>query len=630
MLLLIEELMFLTTERRPTFSFRPDGQNPVETRQERTPSWLSLTWIKALAAETKDRLTPKNRFKRWSSESYFSEPTVPLAAKLQRLKVDATTFLHEYVGMFSKKVYPYSPFGILDGYDITTSQVCQNFEKELESQGKDTRRASLETWVAKTLDAWMADEQIPIGTTLMTISPRGTLEEGYPGEKQSNYVFINLYQKIGENDFQLIQLTSYEHNQGLAQLQTDLSTISQPYQPVQLPFAPTVPSHRLITQIRQFGPEISINNLEQKVYSDQSNWPVKLEQLPQLEEVSFKRQLDSILTFCAEEFVTLQAQADTQQASAQFDILMEIVREDFLKWVEHHASNYHHLQDHTKPVEPDVSIARIKERWLLKSKDAKSLTSEDKQTLRTLDALAKLKPLGDLQRLASMAHCVVGTPLSFQKKMISSDVLSAVKLENNGGEILSANQQLELQQVLNKLTRIFVKNHQTGGTQIWYILVENPDEAAWYINGCYQVDAKSPIMGPCDVPLYQDSLVNPDWILSESEYWQLRAQAFADTLADKLRSKVHSAQDREQLEYLVQLLTQKLFKISFSDLIAGVTNFREEHLFQLPNDDYQRLISSHQPLLTLEELVFDQTNPDSSRRHTWQRLIPEFDTSLAA
>lgn len=590
-----------------------------------------------LASET---FKSKPKFKLWDSSAYFNDPDLPIAARQQRLKVDATTFLHEYVGMFAKKIYPYSKYGLLDGYDIPTSEVSTHFESVMEKQGKQVERAKLETWVAHTLEAWMEDGQVPVGAKIITFSPRGSLEEGYPGEKKSNYVFINLYQKLDVDQFQLIQFTSYDTNQHLAELQNSLLAESgQPYQAIPLPFAPQKDSHQVIGRAISIPPGTSINSLEQKIYQYKDKWPVKLEELPQINEQVFQTQLQRILDFCAAECAALSSLPDSSVAAQQLDQLMIIIREDFLKWVENHATNYRAKKEKKgQAVEPyDLSVERIKQRWQLKLvalEDKSRLSAEQKKELKHLTQIVKLDPLLGLGKLASMTHCVVGTPASLIPKPLQIPGLNSLnRLEMNQKlNTMSVTEKQLFTAHLQRLTKLYVTNHETGRTEIWYAYINDPSQADFYQHSCYRLANDKPILGPCDIPLVADGLIDPTWLLTEAEYQAYLAAAFAENLETQLIEHLTTDAEKTELHTLIKALGRKIFRVSLSDLVAGQIGFDEQSLFELPHLYSEYLTQAHDPLSALRDLV--ETDIRQLERpsvsSSWKHLAPEFEQVIAA
>jgi len=624
--------MLHTAETQPKFS------TLKETNTDRATPHGLLAVIRSFAhgfSETVSQaFTRTDQIKRWNSESYLN-PELPLPTRIQRFHVDVRTFLHEYVGMFSKKIYPYSKFGLLNGYDIPVSQVCKNFEDQFDAEDPRAHRAQLETWVAEILEAWMADPTVPTGGKLVCISPRGSFEEGYPGEKGDNYVFVNIYQKIGETKFQLIQFTSYGQNQELGELTEAFRELGgQDYQPVPLPFYPQKPSHQLISETIKLPPKIQISQLESAIYERKNEWPIKIENLPELDEVLFNQQLETVVDFCTEQLTLLDQIEAPVPASTNFDLLIEIVRQDFLKWVEDHATNYQRLKTTAvTEMEPyAISLKNIEDRWQLRIKEG-PLTQEERSYLQQLTSAVKLNPLVPLGRLASTFHCVVGTPGSLALQVTKGVNISpsvGVNMSETYANFTQA-ERLNFSDLLDHLTRISVINRQTGQSEVWYVLIGDPKDAHFYVNGCYRESATSPIMGPCGVPLFEDSLIDSAWLIPEAQYQELRRLTYAQNLEQALLTGLDSDQDKARLRELIDCLYRKLFRVTFSDLVAGMTGINQDSLYGLPPEYLEKLFRSHHPIKTLEELLEEPDSDQNKNKKTWwASLAPELISLQAA
>lgn len=602
MLLFMRSFMLATTERqrRSDTSFFPELR------------LIARTAIQNLA----ELARPKPKFKRWSSTSYFESESSSPDQQLKRLSIDLTTFFHEYVGMFAKKIYPYSKFGILDGYDIPIVEVCQNYEQIMKTEGKKTARAELETWTAQILETWMGDESIKVGQKLISISPRGSLEEGYPGTKSTNYVFINIYHKLDDNSCQLIQLTSFDSHEQLLALQRKWQNSDAVlYQALPLPFSVVEESHQIISQPVCTATDFSLAKIEANVYEFKDSWPIRVEDLPQLDEVQFSRQLQAVIQFCTDQY---QASLTTENGSAAFDTLIEIVRQDFLKWVEAHAANYQAGNKH----DGDLNLENIGEHWKLAKKkvNGQEMNKTEKQTLKTLSSLSNLNPFGTLSRLTSLAHCVAGTPASMALTSLQLDGVSRFNVGEMqlGFNQLSSSEQRETISMLHQLTKLYIQNRATGQTEIWYVLIHDPEAyAAYYVHGCYRENASSQIMGPCDVPLdLKDSLIDASWLISESQYLSMQELSFANELTALLGGQ--TGENCDYAQSLIAKLSHKLFKVTVSDLILGQVSMKAGSAFELPFNYYQTLAASMNPIATLESMV-NEDEP-TGKFETWKQL----------
>ncbi len=612
-----------TTYRRPTdFSFNGFFQGWFHhLRQPETPVIRDDFQPKAKEAN-KEAKPERPTTRLWSSESDFRN------GFLSDRNVE--TFLDEYVAMFSKKVYDYSPYGIPEKLpkhlQLLTSEICEAHKQDLIKAGKKTDRADLEIYVAKTLEHWMADPTVPVGAKLVTISPRGTVEEGYPGTKTGNYIFVNVYEKVapGTNatGFKLNQFTSYDLNHPLRVLQKEFQTVcgATPYNPLEMPFQPTQSSHIIIGNILSIPPEVSLDQLQTLIHHPdrEKKWPFKLKDLPELDMTIFQEYRQAVVNLCQHEFEHLLLTQTPEIASRQFDLLIYTIRDWFLKWVEDHAANYKHLnRDITTDFpSPNEMIETIQEEWhLVIAKEAgKKLSEEETERLAALKAAHALNPMGVLVRASTMAHCVVGTPLSAVNKLSEIANFSSLKPQDllNPSFRLTAEQRAEIKHKLDSMTKIFVENRQTGRVEIFYLEIFDKPNAHFYEKSCYKLESDGVVRGPCigddgeGIPLDIDPLVNYANILTEREYLDWRQALLAQDITQEIAKKQDLTPEEElRIRVLVRKLSQKLFKVSVTNLIAGVTEYQFDSIASLPLKYRRALLTSTTPLLTLAELADD-------------------------
>lgn len=147
----------------------------------------------------KNQNTSQDKFRIWDSLPYFDIRRFGLKQILDRLRVDIETLYDEYAGMFHRKEYKeWGLYGLHDAYNKKATEICEDFVRQMESladQGMKSGRAKLEAWAAKALEQFLTNPAIPIGAVLILFSPRGKLDEAYPGDNPENYVFINAFVK---------------------------------------------------------------------------------------------------------------------------------------------------------------------------------------------------------------------------------------------------------------------------------------------------------------------------------------------------------------------------------------------------------------------------------------------------
>jgi len=552
--------------------------------------------------------TKKPEYQLWSSVGYFSLIDQLEKDQLnQSLTWDLISFFHEYVGMKDKKVYPYGEYGIMNAYHQKTSEVCLKQEEILEQRGLDPTRAKLETKTALVVESWLNSPQTKVSDKLIVISPRGTPEEGYPGLEEKHYVFINIYEKIsdvsehGQNEFQLVQYTSYAPEVELAKLQqtliNDLGGVV---------FRPTLPnlkqppqvkslSHRIIDQPISLHHNQSFEQLESLIYLKEKKWITTRKQLPKVPEDLFATEISRTLELLLTKFWLL-AETTPNVAIISFDELVGVVREHFLKWVEHHATNYH----------PDKNLApfalnldQILEIWqLVLKKRSQTINDEEKDKLKQIKKSMALDPLQPLLRASSVAHCIVGTPSSLAMQALKLNP-SLISLNSPEFKILSHEDKRDLLEKIRSenMVEITLDNGET-----WMV-----PKSFLEGKGCY-VDDQGVAMGPCDIPLSESFAFKMNLTEFINFVNELEKQAFEpeiDDVEDELLEKFNlQGNEATELGAKIGQIKDLIFKpvISITELISGdiVKNFHQnKEIAQIIN----QLRTSTNPLAVCEQII---------------------------
>lgn len=546
--------------------------------------------------------TKKPKYQLWSSAGYFSLVDQLEKDQLnQSLTWDLISFFHEYVGMKDKKVYPYGEYGITNAYHQKTSEVCLKQEEILEKRGLDPTRAKLETKTALVVESWLNNPQTKISDKLVIISPRGTPDEGYPGLEQKHYVFINVYEKIGENEYQLVQYTSYDPESELNKLQQTLiddfgGIVYRPPlpQPNQQPQIKSL-SHRIIDQPISLNQNQSFEQLETLIYLKEKKWTTTRKQLPKVPEDLFAIEISRTLELLLAQFWLL-AETTPNVAIISFDELVGVVREHFLKWVEHHATNYH----------PDKNLApfalnldQILETWqLVLKKRTQTINDEEKDKLKQIKKSIALDPLQPLLRASSVAHCIVGTPSSLAMQALKLNP-SLISLNSPEFKILSHEDKRDLLEKIRSenMVEITLNNGET-----WMV-----PQSFLEGKGCY-VDDKGIAMGPCDIPLSESFAFKMNLAEFINFVNELERQAFEpviDEVEDELLEKFNLKGDEaSELAEKIGRIKSLIFKpvISITELISGdiVKNFHQnKELDQIIN----QLRTSANPLTICEQII---------------------------
>lgn len=551
-------------------------------------------------------LAPKKEPILWTSASYFSLVDQLDTKQIdQSLTWDLISFLHEYVGLKDKKIYPYGPHGIMDAYHQKTSDLCAKQESSLEENDLDPTRARFETKSALTIETWMADDKTTTGQKLIVISPRGKIEEGYPGLEKKHYVFINVYEKIDENDFQLVQYLSYASEKELFSLQSKL--LNQERACLYLPklgesdhqkLKPKNLSHQIIDRpllVTNQNPPLTYQEIEALIYQNEHKWVTTRKQLPHVEEDLFSQELTKIIELLLGQFWIL-SQEMPSVAILHFDELIIVVREYFLKWMEDHATNYHNNQT-LAPYALNLDL--ILENWQLRLKKKSGQADKDEEEkLETLKKTIALDPLQPLLRASSVAHCIVGTPGSVAMQIIK---LNPNVFSVGSGELekISVDDKKAL---LRKIKKEQMVEIQLSPQEIWMVPVSFLEG-----KGCYLNENKV-AMGPCDVPL-SDSFAFP---MSQVEFElfvdELEKQVYGtelDQIANMTAiSAMLSQPEQEQFKEKIEKIKKLIFKpvVSIGELISGDIVKSFHHHKDLDKIIF-KLRTSANPLTTSDSII---------------------------
>ncbi|MDQ5950999.1 MAG: hypothetical protein QG639_276, partial [Patescibacteria group bacterium] len=166
-----------------------------ETKEKK--SGLASFWDFTVFKETVPKMVSPREPVSWQSGTYLNElrlmPHEQTATFLpeirRRVKQDAFSYLKEF-GAFQTVISydTYTEFGIDGGYSSTdTVQRCINFARYQELLGRPTERAWLDVDLQKEVRSWQQDKSVPPGSYLITCSPRGDVDESYPGLENKYY-----------------------------------------------------------------------------------------------------------------------------------------------------------------------------------------------------------------------------------------------------------------------------------------------------------------------------------------------------------------------------------------------------------------------------------------------------------
>ena len=608
--------------------------NHTETESPRPPNSLEnilsnpLVWIREIGhhfTTLKEHL--RSAFLRsdeiWSSLPYFEHALTAenIAEASQSFYFNFESFIDEYLFFLKKVMYPFSAYGMTTAEGETQntlkiSDINRNFRNLLKERGMSTDRAKLEVLVAERLEAFIADTSIPAGSIFVHISRRGGIDEGYPGEKLSNYLFLNFYQKTNKNHQRdtapttLHQYRSYDLPTTAAQLPKRLLRAANSgyyYRPADISTPPSFTStsrdaHHTIEETLILSPDTTFRQLENEIYryenSDEYGWEITTADLPDIPEPVLEDARSTIMNEMHSRFKVLASRVrnpedalDRETAARQLDRWVDNLRQYILNvWIKSAARNYRQ---------------QLQEEGLFIDKLALDLTAiDDYESQKAAHGDIASASLTVLNSLGGSAQCYTLAPFSMAAGGISgglpiSQLTSPEFLLQK--TTFSKQEQRQYLDILNQMVALEVENHLTGGTETYYLYFQDQSLIEDY-RGTLYIDATDGRVYStlCGVALDEDELV---WHLSVNEYTQLRASLTEHAITQRLTTSL-DGETRTNALAMKQQLFGKIFPTStLSSVIAGVQYLNAEHLIEFSSWLLEQLHKTSTPLQFMEYIL---------------------------
>ena len=239
----------------------------------------------------------------------------------------------------------------------------------------------------------------------------------------------------------------------------------------------------------------------------------------------------------------------------------------------------------------------LEEVWLAEVAldEGKALSASQQSLLSKFKNVTKLNPGLPLKGMMSWGHCLAGSPFSMSAQVLKMNGLKMNAIGMNAGGLenglaaLNTQEKDQLAAELAQLTRITVNE------EVWYVPADYLDEP-----GCYWDEAQDCVVGPCGIPLSQDSLAR-----TEAEFDTLMKylvkQDFANDPELDVEQKISAI-------HLYDLLENKLCKSSI-----GIDGWINNNIAVTETDDlgeklralHEQMESNSNPLLYLYTTVRD-------------------------
>lgn len=385
-------------------------------------SWQSGNYLNEL------RLMPRER-----ASSFLPEIR-------RRIKQDSFSYLKEF-GAFQNVISydTYTEFGIDGGYSSTdTVQRCINFARYQELLGRPAERAWLDVDLQKEVRSWQQDKSLPPGSYLIFFSPRGEVDESYPGleAKYYNCIYVACRKEDGTSSFK--QIHSWDSSDQLMMLQQQWGNKGTLHE-VPIKHKKPTTEHVILSRYVTLPPEVTtFQNLFNEAYQHKPSWEIDPDKIsPKIAEDIINSNLILLADALASEFEkTIAASlilSDTlpDYLNQELDGLLEIFRDAVKRWAHDSASNIGEKNKKLTDLSSPEAIAQMVETWKSKMKiNRGSATQEDKQRVNKFQALIQLPANSPIHQAASLAHCIAGTPLSLSTQLAqlqNVELFSALK-----------------------------------------------------------------------------------------------------------------------------------------------------------------------------------------------------------
>ena len=463
------------------------------------PTLFTVDSLVTVGHNLKEKLLPRKKPKIWTSQKYFDAQHFTTTEEsfsqiTSQLDPDLESLFDEHCFNRLSVCYEYGKGGIRNGYSQSMSEIARNFLELLKAQGRPTERAELELEVALYAEAWIDSSVVKTGEKLIFISPRGSEPEFYPGLKQENQVFVNILEKI-DTGVLFHQLRNYDTHADLPTLQARIKQKSGGFSQTITTAHRDYHTHHIIANFLHLPASFSLSEISTEVHFNKRKWPVNIDtQLPHLSKAVIDEKNLEARLFCLSKFKELtKKQLLPAEKVAAFDALIELVRAELNKWIENNATNYDKTKQISYALNLEKSVTAVWEAANKKTQ-GKKLSALEKQALKAFEQMTALNPALPLNRITSLAHCIVGSPTSLLQapgmEAIAGNLVPGVSLENSW--IMN----LTVQELSLKITELESFVPITLGGETWYV---PPDYLTG--KGCY-IDPETGIaMGPCNHPL---------------------------------------------------------------------------------------------------------------------------------
>lgn len=539
------------------------------------------------------------------------------------------------------------------GYSTELITMTTAFTDILAKDGKYVSRGELETQVLTMVKSWAWQSAEEPGSYLLWTSPPDTEENGYPGidslsnwrRQESNHSFIYVIwaEKLTESVVRIHtrQLRGWPNIDQLITFQKSVLSEKNSFLATPLGEAWRQPSSKRVTLdlienlLCVHAPttplETTLHAIKSKLYTSQKKWLVSPETLPNVDTDRFWEQqealfashyLESITPLLAQLPTGLSAD-DPYWASDEFDQILQQLDTAFTYYdlglkdiVIETNTNDQYRAFHPNPFLNQVlgwgrsffKLFGSKESLLEKIKRLYhldvALRIQD-MPLSKADAFWYLRNVSGLamfsNALLSASQCGILTPftLPFSAAKYAAEASTGGMGGANPFQLLSPEIRLEL---TNTLTQTEFAEVTIAG-QIWTIPTDYLEETAWL------EQTKTPVLGPCDIPLEADSLAFAMSLRTFESWRQLMIPLLAGTPAlQKLVELLPNTKPEKILDIFDVLVTKVLKPVSLANFVSGTYDFTDELNNWVDEQYVQPLTTSSNPLATLELLISEHAD----------------------
>lgn len=569
------------------------------------------------------------------------------------------------------------------GYQNELIGMTQAFTEILAKDGKNISRSNLETQVLTLVKNWAWQAASQPGRYILWTSPPDTKANGMAGidsnkdwhrqESHHSFIYVIWAEQVTTDTVRLHtrQLRGWPNINQLISFQSSVLAEKEQFKAHTLADSWQQPSKNratldLIENIIEINAptsplEDTLTAVKTKLYATQKKWVTQPDKLPVVDQTSFWQQQEEL--FASHYLATVEpllaklstglTETDPYWSSSEYQQLLDELDTAFTYYdlglkdiLIETNTNPNYRAFHPNPI---LNLGLGWGRRLLKMFGSNLGVVDKVKKLYHLDVALRIHDvpmsradafwyLRNVSGLLSFGNAVLSAsqcgiltpfslPFSMAKYAGQASAGSLGLVGANPLELMPLPLRRELSKTLTETQ--FVEICIAG--QVWTVPKEYLEETEWL------TQTTLPVMGPCDIPLEDDSLAFA-LSLSAFERWrQFMVPLLAGSPAlETVVSLLPNTQPEKVIELFNILVTKVLKPVSLGSFVSGTYDFADEVADWVDQQYLEPLKTSANPLLTLELLINQHaaaivadTAAGNTLRERWHSLGKPTDTTLA-